>query len=353
MHLDTNDSVGNSNNVDVDNADNADVGIRAETPDDMGVSGVGVKPLLSQSFAFRFGAYSTQAIMEGCDESAALTLVRGVQKQRICVADIAYFFVDSSDNETVLVLALKTGRKAKVIRVSSNPSDKGFLDLVQTLSTMRPASDLRGWKKREAYKRMGLRWIHPVAIWLVLAGVPALVGCALAPQLVHGLDFGLQPISLNQFTKKTPMSSRNVIVTEARAALDEAVEVTRASYLALPFRSGNEVSYLIPLVAPRWNKQTPVGVILLTDDMDAQQDEYLQQTTEFRGIVRNVLWEGVSAKDRAYLEQKAGIKLVGDVMLVQHMANPRYDLLLFCVGVGISFAAALLVTIGVRLRQRQ
>jgi hypothetical protein len=87
--------------------------------------------------------------------------------------------------------------------------------------------------------------------------------------------------------------------------------------------------------------------------MSSSEEAVVERATKFRGVVRDILWEGLSGEDRAYLTTEAGLKLADDVRLVEYRANPRYDLLVFLGGTGVSVLVVLAMGTGLWLRKRR
>jgi uncharacterized protein (TIGR03382 family) len=281
-----------------------------------------------------------------------LTVKHGLRKLDAPLSEIAHLFIQSTDRQQTLLISMRPSfGKARVVRLRANPGDPGFLALVEALAALRSGIDLRGMDEKVALARMGAVTGKPVGVALLILLLPTLVALALLPKLIHGLDFGEDRVSVTSLAKGRQPSSRNVVITGARAKLHESIEVTTSRNQGAD--TSGTTRYLVPIVSPDWEKDQPVHVILETDEMNSADEARLERASKFRGIMRDILWEGLGRGDRDYFLSEVGLNLAADVKLVEYRANPRYDLLVFCSATGVTFAVTLALAIGIWLRKRR
>ncbi|MCL2824000.1 MAG: hypothetical protein FWD57_08415, partial [Polyangiaceae bacterium] len=191
-----------------------------------------------------------------------------------------------------------------------------------------------------------------LVVALLLLCMPAAVIVALLPRLVHGLDFGEDRVSIAVFVDGHVPISRNMVITGVRAQRGGAEGRVSTRTSAGLDRGGWSESgrRLIPLVPLDWDRDQPVHVVLETEDTSSSEQALVDRSTKFRGILRDVLWEGLREQDRVHLTEDFGLLLADDVKLIEHRADPRYDLLVFIGGVAMSLSAALAVGVGLLVR---
>lgn len=303
------------------------------------------------SFTYGFMAFQCKATLD----PERLRVKQGIRTFEVAVPKLAHLYVQQAGGgtQTVLVLAEAVSpKKNKILRLHANPGDPGFLALVDAILALRPEIDLRGMDEKQALSKMGAVNTDLVGLVIMVLVVPAIVGAALLPQLVHGLDFGQDRISVASIAKGKRPDSRNVVITSAQAKLSESIEVTTTSTKG-GVETSSSTKFFVPLVTDSWDKSQPVHVVLETDELTTAEEAKLERSTKFSGVVRDVLWEGLDRGERDYFVNDVGLSLAEDVMLVEHRANPRFDLLVFLAATGVTFAIMLVLAAGLWIKKRR
>ena len=298
--------------------------------------------------AYGYMAFRCEALVDG----DVLAVKQGVRPHQIRLSRLTHLYLQTRDNvQTLWLVEQRSHRGPKMHRIVANAGDLGFLGLVESLVAKRSDIDLRGHDEKQALRLMGVR---DVSWWLgvLLLIAPVLVGAAMLPRLLHGLDFGEERVSITSLSKGRTPGSRNVVITGARAKLSDSVEVTTTRTQGAR-GAAESTRTLVPLVPPAWDRNQPIHALLEIRDMSSSEESVVERATKFRGVVRDILWEGLSEEDRAYLTTEAGLKLADDVRLVEYRANPRYDLLVFLGGTGVSVLVVLAMGIGLWLHKRR
>ena len=306
---------------------------------------------LEQTFTYGFMAFQCTATLD----PRLLRVQQGLRTFEVAVPKLAYLYIQQTGGgtQTVLVLAEALSRKKnRILRLQANPADPGFLALVDAILALRPEIDLRGIDEKRALAKMGALNTDFLGLAIMVLVIPAVVGAVLLPQLVHGLDFGEDRISIESIAKGKHPDSLNVVITSARAKLNDSVEVTTTTAKG-GVEMGSSTKFFVPLVAESWDRGDPVHIVLETDEMSTAEEAKLEHATRFRGVVRNVLWEGLDRGEREYFANDVGLALAEDVMLVEYRANPRFDLLVFLAATGVTFAIMLVLAAGLWLKKRR
>ena len=299
-------------------------------------------------YTYGYLAFRCEALVDG----DVLAVKQGVRSHHIRLSRLTHLYLQPRDNvQTLWLVEQRPHRGPRMHRIVANAGDPGFFGLVESLVAKRPDIDLRGQDEKQALGLMGVRDMSwRLGVLLLLA--PVVVGVAMLPRLLHGLDFGEERVSITSLSRGRIPGSRNVVITGARARLSESVEVTTTRTQGAR-GAAESTRTLVPLVPPAWDRNQPVHALLEISDMSSSEEAVVERATKFRGVVRDILWEGLSGEDRAYLTTEAGLKLADDVRLVEYRANPRYDLLVFLGGTGVSVLVVLAMGTGLWLRKRR
>ncbi len=263
-------------------------------------------------FEFGYSVFRRRASIE----NDVLRLDRGARSVELRLSALVHLYLQPRNAVQVLWLAEKTDRPTGRVH--------------------------RLMKVRDTAGRMifGLPFLLPIGI-----------GIWLLPYLAHGLDFGEERVSAMSLSQHRSYGSHNVVITGAKARLHESTEVVTSHFR----RFGPAVETtrtLVPLVPPSWEPSQTVPVVLEVSEMTAFEEAAIERTVKFRGIKRDILWEGLSQEDRAYLTHQAGLHLADDVWLMEYRANPRYDLFVFLAGTGTALGIAAAISVGLWLQQR-
>jgi hypothetical protein len=152
---------------------------------------------------------------------------------------------------------------------------------------------------------------------LFLGLVFLLVGVAVSPFLLHGLDTGEEVVSVQQLAQGYRPSTGNLTL---RGFL-------RSDAILEHSENGRATSLVIPVVSADWQPGQPVYAVLSTDTTDLQEVAALAASHEYKGVWRNILWEGVSDEERDFFEHQSQTKahLVDDVIFLDWNASAEID----------------------------
>lgn len=148
----------------------------------------------------------------------------------------------------------------------------------------------------------------PIGLCLVV-GVPVTAGVWIP--LAHGLDSGSELLPVRKLASRYQPSSRNLVV-EGRLAVEHIVELSKRDDQG---RTQDRRSY-IPLVTEDWTPKAPVRVVYAAHAWAGYRLEAMAQATTHKGVLRDVLWEGLPGGVKAEFD-KMGIVLDEDVRLVE------------------------------------
>jgi hypothetical protein len=268
------------------------------------------------------------------DAAGHLEVKQGIRTWRVPFAQIhhVYFRRNGPFDELIVGTEPSPGKK-KVFRFSADGGQPGFHAVVEALVARRPDTDRRALPASEAMKLIGARNVELIVLVVGLAIVPVILAIALLPTLVHGLDRGETKLSLAKLAKDRSYDSRNLVITGARLETSKAMSLTTVNKRN-GIETGRSTKFYIPLVPKDWDDGDPVHVVLETKELLPFELEELESSSSFRGVARDVLWEGLGSKQRTFLEKDQGLRLSKDLLLFEYRAKTDNDLAVYLGVVG-------------------
>lgn len=245
----------------------------------------------------------------------------------------------------LLISFAAPGGRLKRIRVFSDVGEPAFQGFVDAVLAERPEIDIRHLDRSAAWARMGSKE-KDITVMAVLMGA-AIVAMTVMflPMLIHGLDRGAAEVPVEVLERGERPETRNVTV-QGRPLTDRLV-LAEVSTEPPP----DSVTGWIPLVGQAWTPEQPVRVVL--EIRGKGPDELLAtgERTVFKGMIRDVLWEGLSDRRRRALVER-GVLLDGEVLVIDVGAEPDHDLALALTILGLMAMILVGSIFVVRRRQR-
>ncbi|MCA9528063.1 MAG: hypothetical protein KC549_17375 [Myxococcales bacterium] len=303
-------------------------------------------PAPPATFRFRYAVFTVQVELT----PERLSTRTGLRTTLLPVPRLEHLWVKrerGADHEELL-LTWRTARgKQRRVRIFADKGEPAFAGLVEALVAARPEIDRRGESAASAYRLAGARELE----WAVLPGIMvvglAVVAFLLSPLLRHGVDDGFAAVPVERLLQAPPLATRNVEVA-ALPLLDRA-----ARGQAGADRKLETASLWIPLVPEGSDPDgdAPVPAVLEVRGLRGVDLDALVAQRRFRGVVRDLGWEGLSDARQRSLEER-GNTLALHVKLIEYRADAQADLTL---AVGILGFLSLLVaaTTAVLWRRRR
>jgi len=282
----------------------------------------------SQEFSFKFMVLTVKASLDAVN----LTIKQGLKTWKVEVTKLRHLYIiEHTDMGFELILSYVTGAdKLKRIRCNANFAEQGFQDLIKAILARRPEIDIRDKPLNEAHKLMGavnfVRWA-PAIVAILVVGIVAFI---FLPSLIHGLDFGKQTIDIAYCVTDCPISTGNlkvkgILLPEYAMVLESTQEDTGITTV--------EAEYY-PLVRVDWQEDDPVYMILKTPYTDDYTFEELLRLPAIPGVLRNVLWEGLSSEYRNFFRDEIGINLADNLMLLDYNADTGFEFMISLIVIG-------------------
>lgn len=223
-------------------------------------------------------------------------------------------------SELILSFAAPGGR-LKRIRVFSDVGEPAFQALIDALLSERPEIDIRHLDRSAAFARMGSQERDLTVMAALMGAVLVAMAVMFLPMLIHGLDGGAAEVPVEALERGERPDTRNVTV-QGRPLVDRMV-LAEVETDPPP----DTVTGWIPLVSPSWTPERPVKVVLELRGKGPDALIAVGERTVFRGMIRDVLWEGLSdRRRRAFTDQ--GVPLDPEVLVIDVGAEPEHDLTL-------------------------
>ncbi|MCE9599435.1 MAG: hypothetical protein K8S54_15830 [Spirochaetia bacterium] len=261
-------------------------------------------------------------------EENILKVKQGIRNFELPIQEIQFLYAGKmppGDFLELIVVTRNASGKEKKFRFYSNEGEPGFSALVDELVRQKPASDLRSLAREEALAKLKVADTAKIAFWAVPALVIAIMFALAFPFLIHGLDRGNATISVEEFVTGTKTDTRNLTITGM--ALDQGLQDTTT-------RKGKKtVRLYFPLIGADWKEGDEVHMVVETGDLSDEQLAEVLSRKEFTGVLRNVLWEGLSGKNQEFFVKEYNMNLSKEVQLLE-LDNKGMDLILFSIIMG-------------------
>lgn len=306
----------------------------------------------AQSEVFQYG-YLTLTCQASLSPEG-VEVKQGIRTFRVPFAQVRHFYVQrtgAGQYETLLVATEPAPGKKKIFRFYANAGQPQFHALASALAARVPHADRRALSPKDAMKAMGARDVETITILVICLLIPLIIGFALIPKLIHGLDDGKARVKLSQLEKGKALDSHNVAISGGVVAADKALSVTTVSKRN-GVETGRSTKFYVPLVSKNWDESDPVKVVLETKELSSSEMSKLEDADVVEGIVRDVWWEGLGSKQADYLRDKMHLKLDKDVILVEYKADPGSDLMVFGLAFGISTGVMLIIGVSLVVKRK-
>ena len=177
-----------------------------------------------------------------------------------------------------------------------------------------------------------MKLLRLLVVPLVLSGAVAIW---LLPDLVHAFDSARVEMRIEDLVAGARPSSRLLTVVGMAATVMQVTEDHREK----DGHSSGVVLY-VPIVPKDWTPAEPVHVVLKTHYWGLQE---LERDPRHDGVLRNVLWEGLSSGAAGYFTDHLHLTLAPDVLLLDGESR-GWSLRLCLAAMGAVFLLSLLLT---------
>lgn len=300
----------------------------------------------AHTFHFRYTVFSVAATLS----DGHLVAKSGIRTVMVPLTRIQHVYVRDerrADHVELLLTHHDDKGRLKRSRLFADKHQDGFTALVDALLALRPEADVRHLTASEAYRLSGSKEME----WIALPVVMLLGWCVLAmlfsPLIRHGLDAGQARVDVADI-KQAALSSRNVTVTGVLAPTS-ALRGARKS----DKKDAGEApqTWWIPLVPQGWSPGEVVHAILQVRRATAADVDRLVEADSYRGILRNIWWEGLSTRRQQAFHAR-GVALAPDAVLIEFEASRKADLVLAIIILGGLLGLIVVVAVSLRRRQR-
>ena len=276
-----------------------------------------------QVFAFRYTIFEVEAVIE----DHRLIARQGMRTVVVPIDKVQHIYLfegrDETQSELLITYPNRRGTLQRA-RLYSDRGEPGFATLVDHLLKARPQADIRHLSPTEAWKLVGAK---PLG-WLILPAMMAvgtmLLGLLFTPLFVHGLDEDHATITIAELAEG--LQTRNIKLPGTLQTQRGLVDDPGTAWFAL--------------LPPKATPDTPVVVVVKISGQQRLDQALANPDGPHWGVIRDVWWEGLSARRRAKLSE-AGVTLAPTIYLLDLYAEPQADLQI----AGIILGLMLLITV--------
>ena len=300
----------------------------------------------SRTFHFRYTVFSVAATID----DGQLLAKSGIRTVVVPIARLQHVYVrDERRADHVELLLTHHDKKGRLkrSRLFADKHQDGLFELVDALLALRPEADVRHLSASAAYQLSGSKEMEWVALPVVMLVGWCVLAMLFSPLIRHGLDSGETTIDVAAL-QRADLPSRNVTVTGMLAPTSALRGKGGAD--AKPAADASQ-TWWIPLVPADWSPGEAVHAVLQVRRTTAAQVETLAQVKRYRGIVRDIWWEGISTRRQQAFHAR-GVALAPDAVLVEFEASRKADLVLAILILGGLLGLIGLVALSLRRRQR-
>lgn len=287
-------------------------------------------------YSFQYTVLTIQASLEG----NLLKVKQGIRTFELAVSEIQMMWAGKmppGDFQELVIVTRNASGKEKKFRFYANDGEQGLKDLVDELARQRPSSDLRSLSREEAFARMKTADTAKIAFWAVPFIIVGVMAAGASPLLIHGLDSGSAAVSAEEIASKKDTGTRNLTVKGQ--ALNQGLEETTT-------RKGTKtVRMYFPVVGQSYTEGQPVSLLVQTGDLSEAELADVLSRSEFKGVLRNILWEGPSSKQIEFFRSQYGLTVSDDVQLLELDANTAADLYIYLAILGITLVVMVVVMV--------
>jgi hypothetical protein len=252
------------------------------------------------------------------------------RKTNFAFASIINWYVfDEKTYRSLYITYTTEASKVKKVQLISQLGEPGFRDIVEALNTSIPNKSLNHLPREEAFKVM--KAMNPKKAGAIggIILIFVLTTAFMYPGIRHYLDFGFADADVEQLINGDDFGTRNLNLYGR--PLEETLESTTTKN-----GSTQSVEYFVPIVGADWDYDQPVQVIMKFDKMNEDEFNELYDNVEFKGVVRNIGFEGIEDDEKEFFGTEYNLKVSDDVILFEVTGEKHNDSLMFFLWLGLN-----------------
>ncbi len=268
-------------------------------------------------------------------------------KREFPAGNLQHFYRFSNNQYEALYATYndETG-KTKKIQLFSNLGESQFADMIAYLEKKYPQSSLNHLPVAEALKTMHVanpnKWV-PIVVFVLLS---VSMSIFFYPMLRHYFDKGQAQTTAETFSP-AGLSTRNISISGY--LLDVGVKETITSSKS----SSSHSSTYIPMVGESWKEGDPIKVILGFPSLSGSGFDEVIKQTEFKGVVRDIWWEGISSDNLDFLKEKYNLSFPETPVLIEVTDTYENDgFIIWVWGGTMIFILVLVIIVSVKMNRK-
>lgn len=272
------------------------------------------------NYTFAYAVLEVQASLD----QRLLKVKQGLRNYEVSVLDIEKFYfgpMPTGQFDELVITTRTSSGKAKVHRFNCNSGENGMVSLVEKLAELKPSADLRKFSREEALSQMSVADSSKIALLALPVVVSFVFFLFLLPMFLHGIDKGSATIKLGDLITLTEFETRNLTVHGS--LLTQCLEEKTTK------KGRTTTKFFCPFVDESWQSGEPVHVLAQIDDIPDEEFNALFERTEFKGVLRNILWEGPSSSTKDFFVKEYGATMAPQVLEFEVNGDTSNDLFIF------------------------
>lgn len=291
---------------------------------------------MNKEFAFSYMTGKNSVTLDSYNVLCKMGLLR---KKQFAFNNILNFYVFTNVNQkhnqyqSLYITFTEENGKTSKVQLLSQIGEQGFNDLVAELTARIPNKSLNHLPEKEAFAAMKVvnpnKWAAAIAFLVIFSVITVFF----VPTLIHYFDFGFQEVEVQQLNEGDLPSTRNLLLNgqPLYESLEETTTTTRRG------SSTTTKKIYIPIVAPEWDYDSDIKVILKFDELSDEEYESVMSSSEFVGTVRNVWFEGLEQDQIDFFNNEyPDLNVPNDALLFEVTNETHNDSLMFFVWIGIN-----------------
>lgn len=275
-------------------------------------------------------SYMTNKNSVSFDGTSLLVKMGPFRKKSISFHNIINWYVyDEKTYRSLFITYTDEAGKSKKVQLISQLGEIGFRDLVEELNTSIGMKGLNHLTQKEAFKVMKAFNPKKVGAMGAMIVVLILTTTFMSPGLRHYFDFGFEDADVEQLIAGEDFGTRNLNLWGV--PLEETLEETTTKNGAT-----TSVKYFIPIVGADWDYDQPVEVIMLLDRSNEDEFYALYDEVEFKGVVRDIWYEGMDQDQIDFFGSEYGLDVSDDVITFEVTGEEHNDALMFFIWCAIN-----------------
>ncbi|RLD48673.1 MAG: hypothetical protein DRI94_12170 [Bacteroidetes bacterium] len=281
------------------------------------------KTIIMVEYKFSYLFQQTKIIIDD-----TIKIKVGIINIKIKKQNLKAIYINSNDSFGELILRFDNGKgRIKNRRLAFSHGQPEAIALANYLVEHTNCEDLRSLDKKEALKKIKAANIYKASFKFATIIIFVILTTIFLPEFMHYFDSKHQTIDISQLITNKDLETSNVTVNGGMLLNGIWFQTTSS-------QSSTTTNDYFPLVPLNWKERNPIKIVVETGELSQSEIDDLFSQENFRGILKNKLWEGGLGKDEIDFFKKnyPNYKLDNNILVID-LQEPIYVIYLIIYGV--------------------